>query len=53
MYKFIRVCQECGHKQIAKDPKDYIQADKEAWRNTKCKKCKSEALNYGSYKEIK
>lgn len=45
---WIRTCQECGNKQAASKPR----ADdlKESWRNLKCKRCKSEALDYG--KEI-
>ena len=46
MDKFIRTCQECGHKQEATPP----NKDKElstAYCNAKCKRCKSEALDYG------
>lgn len=42
---WIRTCQECGYKQISKSPLKYKN---EAWRNVKCKKCGSEALDYGS-----
>lgn len=45
---FIRTCQECGHEQVAKDPATYKDINAEAWRDVKCKKCKSEALDYGS-----
>jgi hypothetical protein len=45
--KFVRTCQECGHRQEARDPKMYKG---ESWRDLKCKKCKSEALDYGSWK---
>ena len=46
---FIRTCQECGHKQVAKDPATYKDKEKEAWRDVQCKKCKSEgSLDYGS-----
>lgn len=41
---WIRTCQECGHKQEAKNPSEF-KNDK--WRNLKCKKCKSEAMDYG------
>jgi hypothetical protein len=44
---FVRTCQECGHKQEAKDPATYVNVEKEAWRDVKCKKCKSESLDYG------
>lgn len=46
--KYIRTCQECGHKQECKDPKAYKG---ESWQNVKCKKCKSEALDYGSWRD--
>ena len=45
---FIRTCQECGYKQKAKDPSTY-KGDSEAWRELKCRRCKSEGLDYGSY----
>lgn len=44
--KWVRTCQECGNKQEAKKPPQ----DKElsdAYCNAKCRKCKSEALDYG------
>lgn len=47
--KFVRTCQECGHKQVAKDPATYKDPTNENWRNLACKKCKSEGLDYGSY----
>ncbi len=46
--KWYRTCQECGHKQLDKEP----SRDKEltdAYRNRKCKKCHSESLDYGTY----
>ena len=46
---FVRTCQECGHQQKSKDPATY-KGSKESWRDTKCRKCKSESLDYGSYK---
>jgi hypothetical protein len=45
---YVRTCQECGNKQAAKDPATYKDKDKEAWRDLKCRSCKSEALDYGS-----
>jgi hypothetical protein len=45
MSKWIRICQECGNKQEDKDPKHAITY---AYLNKKCKKCKSEALDFGS-----
>ncbi|KKK85436.1 hypothetical protein LCGC14_2773360 [marine sediment metagenome] len=47
---FIRTCQECGHKQEAKDPATYKDKTSEAWRELKCRRCHSEGLDYGSYK---
>lgn len=44
-----RTCQECGHEQVAKEP----PRDKEltdSYRNFKCRKCKSESLDYGTMK---
>ena len=45
---FTRTCQECGHKQPAKDPATYKDQTKEAWRDVKCTKCGSAALDYGN-----
>jgi ribosomal protein S27E len=45
--KWIRTCQECGHEQIDKPP-DTSKELTTSYRNRKCKKCKSEALDYGS-----
>ena len=42
---FVRTCQECGYRQVSKNPSEYKN---DAWRNLKCKKCQSEALDYGS-----
>jgi NAD-dependent SIR2 family protein deacetylase len=42
---YVRTCQECFHKQSMKPP-EVQQTDN--WRNAKCHKCKSEALDYGS-----
>ena len=42
---YCRTCQECGNIQQAKDPKHYVG---DSWQNLKCRKCKSEALDYGS-----
>lgn len=43
---WVRTCQECGHHQADKKP----HSDREpslAYCNRECKKCKSEALDYG------
>lgn len=51
MKVWIRTCQECGHKQKAKEPKlNEVLSDN--YRNSACRKCKSEALDYGSEMEI-
>lgn len=42
-----RTCQECGHEQIAKQP-DLNKELTNSYRDTKCKRCKSEALDYGT-----
>lgn len=43
----VRTCQECRHAQVMKDPAT-IKDPNEKWREAKCRKCKSEALDYGS-----
>jgi hypothetical protein len=43
--QFYRTCQECGHVQLAKDPQHMVS---DAYCNAKCKRCKSEALDYGT-----
>ena len=45
---WIRTCQECGNKQEDKKPVDDMT---DAYANRKCKKCKSEALDFGSYSD--
>ena len=42
---WIRSCNECGHHQVDKMPLGEMT---EAYRNRKCKRCKSEALDYGT-----
>lgn len=42
---WIRICQECLHKQQAHKPKDGIPT--EAYLNAICRKCKSAALDFG------
>lgn len=46
---WIRTCQECGHKQEDKNPrgKTFGLIEINNYQNRKCKKCKSEALDYG------
>lgn len=44
--KYIRTCQECGHKQEERPPALYMT---DGWMDVKCKRCKSEGLDYGSW----
>lgn len=48
--KYIRTCQECGNRQEAKPPNKNKELSN-SWLDTKCKECKSEALDYGSWIE--
>ena len=45
---FLRECQECGHFQEAKDPGELSGPAFEKYRMHVCRRCKSEALDYGS-----
>jgi hypothetical protein len=46
---FIRTCQECFYEQEARDPSSYPRGyDK--WRGLLCRRCRSPALDYGSWK---
>lgn len=42
---WIRTCTECGHKQQDTEPSAGLS---NAYCNRKCRKCKSEALDYGT-----
>jgi hypothetical protein len=42
-----RKCNECGHRQTAKKPSDQRDLS-DAYRNSKCRKCQSEGLDYGT-----
>ena len=44
----VRQCQECGHWQIDNSWKYGDSEPSIAYLNRKCKRCKSESLNYGS-----
>ena len=48
--QYIRTCQACGHEQVGRDPTTLKGGPTDSWRNTLCKKCKSEALDWGSYR---
>jgi hypothetical protein len=43
---YTRKCQECGHRQ---ESKPCVEYSSDAWTQTKCKKCHSESLDYGSF----
>lgn len=45
---WIRTCDECGHRQQDKEPGDG-RGMTDAYRNRKCRACKSPALDYGSF----
>lgn len=45
MNAWLRICQECLHVQADKQP---TQPPTDAFLNRKCKKCGSEALDFGS-----
>ncbi len=47
MLKWVRTCQECFHEQEDKNPEG---EPTDAYRNKLCRKCKSEGLDYGTYK---
>lgn len=49
MRRYIRTCQECGHRQEMRPP---AEQRSDAWRNAKCRKCNSEALDYGTWQEV-
>lgn len=51
MSEWIRTCQECENKQEDKEPDGVTKSD--AYFNRKCKKCKSEALDFGSLRDDK
>lgn len=43
----MRMCQECGHKQVDNEPNPNEDLS-DSYRDRKCKRCKSESLDYGS-----
>lgn len=46
---FSRKCQECGHRQSARDPRTTKTGrPSEAYLNAKCRHCDSMALDFGS-----
>lgn len=49
--EFFRTCQECGHEQRATPPNTSRELS-DAYRNAKCRRCKSEALDYGTNKPL-
>ena len=47
--KFIRTCQSCGNQQEDNPPSRERELS-DAYCSRKCRKCRSEDLDYGSYK---
>ena len=47
---WLRRCQECYHIQEDREP-DKGKELPRAYTNRKCRNCKSEALDYGSWRE--
>jgi hypothetical protein len=45
--RYIRTCQECDHEAEYKAVETYAS---DAWKDVKCKACKSDALDYGSWR---
>ena len=43
--KWLRKCQECSYKGFYTKPN--LESKSESWRDTKCRKCKSESLDFG------
>lgn len=48
--KWLRKCQECSYKGFYQKPN--LDSRSEAWRETKCRKCKSESLDFGREVEV-
>lgn len=46
--KYMQTCQECGHEQTGKEPN--LNDEKQSWRDRKCRRCKSESLDFGSWR---
>lgn len=46
--EWLRRCNECGHED-SYPPPNFEKELTDAYRNKKCKKCKSEGLDYGSW----
>lgn len=47
-HKWIRTCQECGHKQETTNPGNHPPKN---YTEQKCRKCKSISLDWGKWKE--
>lgn len=43
---FVRKCDECGRLQAAREPRG---EPTDSYCNAKCRRCRSPALEYGSY----
>lgn len=47
---YIQTCQQCGHKNVTKPPN--LNDEKEKWRERRCRKCKDQSLDFGSWQDI-
>lgn len=49
---WMRTCTECSHRQVDGEPQNGMT---NAYRNRKCRRCKSDSLDYGSttYRPVK
>lgn len=48
---WLRCCQECGHVQVENTPPVYGTEPSNSYKFKACKRCKSEALDYGTQNE--
>lgn len=48
MAYYYRTCQECGHIQKDVDPSSLAERRIDSYRSRKCRRCKSESLDWGS-----
>lgn len=48
---WLRCCQECGHVQDERYPPVYGIEPSNNYKDRKCRKCKSESMDYGTQNE--
>lgn len=46
--QYLRICQECGHKQADRDPSTLKGRSLDRYLERQCERCKSIALDYGT-----